>query len=332
MKNVCAKLMMCLLIVAMCSEQGIAKEPLQPLTIQLDYFANVQCAGILLAKERGWYEEKGIDLTIREWKKGISPDKEVVAGKAQIGVAAGALLIKARAEGTPLKAIAVQFQKSPLCLLSKKEKRIKTPEDLKGKKIGVTTPKTILMTKIVLANEGLHFDDIITVRTGGDLRFLIDDEIVAFTCFMNNHPLIMKAKGYEVTNIPAFKYGYDFYSKAYITTEAMIRGQPKLIQNFLDVTLHGWREAYKDLPATAQLVVEKYYPKGSVSQQTESLKVFKFLARLGEGRQFLGWMEEEYWAKGIDILHKFKQIDKKIPAADVFTLKFLESVYFGKKE
>ncbi|MDM8524388.1 hypothetical protein QUF80_13555 [Desulfococcaceae bacterium HSG8] len=46
-------------------------------------------------------------------------------------------------------------------------------------------------------------------------------------------------------------------------------------------------------------------------------------------------MEEEYWAKGIDILHKFKQIDKKIPAADatdVFTLKFLESVYFGKKE
>jgi len=42
-------------------------------------------------------------------------------------------------------------------------------------------------------------------------------------------------------------------------------------------------------------------------------------------------LEEEYWAKGIDILHKFKQIDKKIPADDVFTLEFLESVYFGKK-
>ncbi|RLC08330.1 MAG: hypothetical protein DRI57_24225 [Deltaproteobacteria bacterium] len=82
--------------------------------------------------------------------------------------------------------------------------------------------------------------------------------------------------------------------------------------------------------STAKLVVEKYYPQGSVSQQTESLKVFKFLATLGEGRQFPGWME--YWAKGIDILYKFKQIDRKVPADDVFTMKFLEDIYFGKKK
>ena len=84
--------------------------------------------------------------------------------------------------------------------------------------------------------------------------------------------------------------------------------------------------------STAKLVVEKYYPEGSVSQQTESLKAFEFLARLGEGRKRLGWMEKEYWAKGIDILHKFGQTDRKIPAADVFTMKFLEDVYFGKKK
>jgi len=112
----------------------------------------------------------------------------------------------------------------------------------------------------------------------------------------------------------------------------MSRKQPDMIRKFLDATLRGWEEAFRDPAATAKLVVEKYYPKGSVSQQTESLKVFKFLARLSEGKKRLGWMEKEYWAKGIDILHKFKQIDKKIPADDVFTLEFLDSVYFGKKK
>ena len=56
-------------------------------------------------------------------------------------------MIEARAGGKPLKAIGVQFQKSPLCLTSKKDKGIKSPKDLLGKKVGVSMPKTVLMTK-----------------------------------------------------------------------------------------------------------------------------------------------------------------------------------------
>jgi len=59
--------------------------------------------------------------------------------------------------------------------------------------------------------------------------------------------------------------------------------------------------------------------------------VFKYLATLGEGK-YLGWMEDNYWQKGIDILYNFKQIDKKIPANEVFTMDFLNAVYFGKKQ
>ena len=332
MKNVCVRMMMCLLIVAICSGHGIAKEPPQPLTIQLNWLANVEFAGVLLAKERGWYEDAGIDLTIRRWETGLDPIEEVVAGKAQIGVAEGADIIKARSGGKKISAVATQFQKSPLCLISKKKQGIKTPEQLRGKRVGINHPAAILMIKIVLADVGMKYDDIVPVEVGWDIQPLLSDKTDVYPGYMNNEPLSMKEKGYEVNVIPAFRHGYDFYSEVYFVTDTMIRKQPDMVRKFLDATLRGWKEAFRDPAATAKLIVEKYYPQGSVSQQTESLKVFKFLATLGEGRQFPGWMEKEYWKKGIDILHKFKQIDRKVPADDVFTLEFLESVYFGKKK
>ena len=106
MKKVCAKVLVCLTAVLLLTGQGLAKEPPQSMTVQLNWVPNAQFAGILLAKERGWYREAGIDLTINGWKVGVSSTDEVVAGRAQIGVAEGDALIKARAKGSPVKAIA----------------------------------------------------------------------------------------------------------------------------------------------------------------------------------------------------------------------------------
>ncbi|MDM8551378.1 ABC transporter substrate-binding protein [Desulfobacterales bacterium HSG2] len=330
MKDVGVRLMMCLLVVVLFSGQGFAKEPLQPFTIQLNWLTNVEFAGVLLAKERGWYEKAGIDLTVRGWESGLSPIEEVIAGKAQIGVVGGANIIKARSNGKKIRAVAAKFQKSPFCLIIKKKQGIKTPGQLRGKRVGIFHPSTTLMTKIVLADAGIKYDDIIPVKIGWDIQSFLDDRIDVRPGYMNSEPLSIKEKGYEINIIPAFRHGYDFYSDVYFVTDTVIQKQPDMIRKFLDATLRGWKEAFNDLAGTAKLIVEKYYPEGSVKQQTESLKVFKFLARLGEGRKYLGWMEEEYWAKGIDILHKFKQTERKIPVGDVFTLKFLESVYFKK--
>ncbi len=108
----------------------------------------------------------------------------------------------------------------------------------------------------------------------------------------------------------------------------MIEKQPQLIQAFLNVTTRGWREAFKNPEETARMIVAKYFPEGSVPQQIESLKIFHTLATVGLvlGDNMIGIMEGRFWAKGVDILYKYKQIDKKIPATVLFTLEFLKNV------
>ncbi len=330
MKNVCVT-MMCLFIMALCPGQGLAKEPLQPMTIQLDWVTNVAFAGILAAKDRGRYREAGIDLTIRGTESGLSPIDAVLAGKAQIGVAEGAEIIEAMAKGQKVRAIATHFQRSPYCLISKESSGITVPDQLTGKRIGISPYDTTLMLKIVLANQAVAFKDIVLVRIE-NLQPFINDEIDVCQGYMSNELLTLRDQGHKVAYIPAFNYGYDFYSSVCFVTDAMIQKQPELIRKFLEVSLRGWEEAFKNPATTAQVVVEKYYPEGSVPHETESLKILKFVAKLGEGRKYLGWMEEEYWAKGVDILHKFKHIEKKIPAKDLFTLEFLRNIYFMKKK
>ena len=48
------------LIAVLLAAPAYAKDQLKPLTIQLNWVTNVQFAGVLLAKERGWYKEAGI--------------------------------------------------------------------------------------------------------------------------------------------------------------------------------------------------------------------------------------------------------------------------------
>jgi ABC-type nitrate/sulfonate/bicarbonate transport system substrate-binding protein len=103
-----------------------------------------------------------------------------------------------------------------------------------------------------------------------------------------------------------------------------------VIERFLEVTFRGWREAFQDPTATAQLIVEHYYPEGSIQQQAEELKLFQSLATLGVGEELLGMMGELIWKRGIEILHQYGEIDQKIPASDVFTIEFLKNVY-GRK-
>ncbi|MDM8544603.1 ABC transporter substrate-binding protein [Desulfococcaceae bacterium HSG9] len=320
------------LIPVLLASPAYAKEQLKPLTIQLNWVTNVQFAGVLLAKKRGWYEATGIDLTVRGWKKGVAAVDEVVVGKAQIGVTEGADIIKARSKGNKIRAVATQFQKAPFCLVSKKNLGIETPEQLTQKKIGTNTAAAILMTKIVLADAGLKYNEITPVKVGWDIQVLLDDKIDVYLGYINNEPLSMKEKGYEANVIPAFKYGYDFYSEVYFVTDTMIQKYPDLIQAFLNVTMRGWREAFKTPKATAEMIVAEYYPKGSVSQQTESLKIFHTLATVGTavGDNMIGIMDKDYWQKGVDILLKFKQIEKKIPAEDLFTLKFVQKTFTSK--
>jgi NitT/TauT family transport system substrate-binding protein len=72
-------------------------EPLFPLTVQLDWIENAQFAGLLVAKEKGWYAQQGLDVTIEPVNRTtLDTVGPVVKGRNVIGCADGMVLLQAR--------------------------------------------------------------------------------------------------------------------------------------------------------------------------------------------------------------------------------------------
>jgi ABC-type nitrate/sulfonate/bicarbonate transport system substrate-binding protein len=107
----------------------------------------------------------------------------------------------------------------------------------------------------------------------------------------------------------------------------MLQEQPDVLETFLRVTFRGWREALRDPVAAAQCIVEHYYPEGEVQQQTEELKLYRFLATRGVGERLLGIMRDAVWTKGIEILHQSGQIEHTFPANELSSPELLKRIY-----
>src|SRR5260370_19212305 len=105
--------LLCYLLFAICYS-GSAATAGKPITLQLDWKANAQFAGPLVAKEAGWYREAGLDVTSRPADEHTDPVAEVVNHPGWIGVCEADVLLFARTTGQPLRESATLFHSTRL--------------------------------------------------------------------------------------------------------------------------------------------------------------------------------------------------------------------------
>ena len=110
------------------------------ISIRLSWLHQFQFAGFYVAKARGFYEDVGLDVTIKEYEQGIDIVQEVLQGKSTYGVDKTSLLIH-KSQGNAVCAIMALFQESPSVLLTTNP-AIRTVKDLKNKTLMVLPDET----------------------------------------------------------------------------------------------------------------------------------------------------------------------------------------------
>ncbi|MBR9885626.1 MAG: ABC transporter substrate-binding protein, partial [Oceanospirillales bacterium] len=108
--------------------------PLESVRLQLKWFHSFQFAGYYMAKEKGFYEEAGLDVELIERDPKLNNIRQVIEGTADYGVADSSLLLY-RAEGNPVRVMASIFQHSPLVFITRGSSDNIGPESLAGKRL-----------------------------------------------------------------------------------------------------------------------------------------------------------------------------------------------------
>jgi len=275
--------------------------------VQLDWIPNVQFAGVLVAKEKGWYGEAGLDVSVRQidlqaMATSVGP---VLKGPNVIGIADGLVLLNARADHKPVKAFATMLQASPLCILALREGPIRTFRDLAGKRIGLHSYDHIQLG-LMLAYNHMTMNDVRAVEIGDDLTSLIEGRIDAQVAYSIDEKVAIELKGHPTVVLPGYENGFITYSQVYYTTDDFFRRQPDLLLAFLKATNRGWREAFAHPGETAKMVVGTYLKNGDTAYQEKSLRELEHFATL-ESNQ-LGGMRLSTWEKSCEVFNLPKSL------------------------
>ena len=113
-------------------------EAADKLTLQLKWVTQAQFGGYYVAKDKGFYEEAGLDVDIKPGGPDIAPPQVIAGGGADVIVDWMPSALASREKGVPLVNIAQLFKRSGMMLTCRKETGIKDPKtDFKGRTLGV---------------------------------------------------------------------------------------------------------------------------------------------------------------------------------------------------
>lgn len=290
-----------------------ANPDLQSVTLQLRWLHQFQFAGYIMAKEKGFYQEEGLDVFIRPGGPGIAPVNEVLEDKAQYGVGNMEVLSLFQ-QGKPLVALAAIYQHSPSILLVRQDSKIYSVHDLKGKRVmlfpGHDDPELLGM----MLSQGLKPGDIERIDTSTDINDLIDGKTDAFNAYLTNEPFFMQEKGIGARIINPRNYGINFYSDVLFTTQSELRNHPTRVAAFRRASLEGWAYALDHPKETIQVLVEKYQVNRSPRHLLYESNMVRemVLPELVE----LGYMSETRWQQIAVQLAQLGIISKVQPLND----------------
>ncbi len=296
-----------------CFSALYAEPPMEKVSVKLQWADQFQFAGYYVAKEKGFYRDAGLDVTIQKFDPKKLAVDEVISGRSTYGIGRSSLLVD-RMEGKNVVALAAIFQTSPFVLLSKKSADIQTPRDLVGKRVMMTQDfQDTISIRAMLSSQDIRMDQIKFLEHSYNPMDIANGKTDVMACYISNEPFVLKEKGVETNAINPEAYGFDFYSDILFTTETEVQKHPKRVRAFVDATLKGWEYAFAHIPETAQLIRERYNAQNkSLQSLVYEGEVLKSLAY--KGNLPLGAISAEKFHRISDIyrIMGIKQDEKRL--------------------
>lgn len=239
------------------------------ISVQYSWIKNEEFAGEYYAYDEGYYDEAGFGTV-----SGIAgPDTGVaklLSGTVQVALSDAASVGAAVAEqDAPLKIIGTTFQKNPFTIVSLTSGGdIKTPEDLKGKKIGVQDSNASVFAALLNAN-GIDPADVTVVPVDFDPTPLINGEVDGFMAYLTNEAITVEMAGYPVTNLAYAENGLPYVAETFTVTDQYLAENRDLIKAFLMAEIKGWTKTFTEpVDDTVTKVTEHYNESAAAGDLT----------------------------------------------------------------
>ncbi len=247
---------------AVMSTAAMAKDKV---TLQLKWVTQAQFAGYYVAKDKGFYDEAGLDVTIKPGGPDIAPPQVIAGGGADVVIDWMPSALASREKGVKLVNIAQPFKRSGMMLTCRKETGIKSPADFKGKTLGVwffgnEYPFLSWMSKLGLSTKGGK-DGVTVLKQGFNVDPLLQKQADCVSTMTYNEYWQIIDAGLKPSDLVVFKYedqGVSTMEDGLYVLESKLK-DPKFVDKmarFVKASMKGWAFARANPDEAADIVLE----------------------------------------------------------------------------
>jgi NitT/TauT family transport system substrate-binding protein len=311
------------IVLAVAACEPTSASVLTPVAVQLNWTHSNSFAGYYAADKNGYYAAEGLAVTFLEGKADMDYIAPVLAGQAQFGTVTADVLILARAEGKPVRTVAVVYRRSPVVFFALTSTGITRPQDLVGKKIRVTTNLAPTL-RAMMARVGISPDQYTEVTLASDLALFASGQVPVWGSYLNVFATEVKQAGYKINILYPDDYGVHFFGNSIYTRDDYVAQNPDVVRRFLRATLKGWTFAVENPNAVGEMVV-KYKPNADAA--LEIAEMIASIPIVNTGEDYVGWMKPEIWTGMGATLREQGLLTRTLDLTQVYTMQFLQEIY-----
>jgi len=227
--------------------------------VALDWTPNTNHTGLLVGRDRGYYDAEGLDLRLIE--PGPTVALQLVAlRQAEFGISSQEYVTMARAQGIPVVSIAALYPHNTSGFASPADRGIQTASDLVGKTYagwGSEMEEAMIRTVMQLHGqdpETVAVTNIGTIDFTTAVRLDIADFYWVFYGWQGVHAEL-ESIAFDFLPLPDLADVLDYYTPVLITSEQLLDRDPELVSRFLRATAGGYTRAVREPESSADLLV-----------------------------------------------------------------------------
>ncbi len=250
------------LAIGLGSSMAMAKDAV---TLQLKWVTQAQFAGYYVAKEKGFYDELDLDVTIKPGGPDIAPPQVIIGGGADVIIDWMPSALASREKGVPLVNIAQPFKHSGMMLTCRKDSGIKSPADFKGKTLGVwffgnEYPFLSWMSKLGIPTTG-GADGVTVLKQGFNVDPILQKQAHCVSTMTYNEYWQIIDAGLTADDLIVFKYedqGVSTMEDGLYVLEKNLKDAAfaDKMARFVKASMKGWAWARDNSDAAADIVLE----------------------------------------------------------------------------
>jgi len=324
------------------AEEAVAGEctELTPVSLQLQWFVQAQFGGYYAAKDKGYYEEQCLDVTILEGGVDIVPQTVLAQGGADFAISWVPKALSSREQGAGIVDVAQVFQRSGTLQVSFADSGITTAADFKGKKIGNWGFGNEYEVFAAITKAGLDpAADVEHVQQQFDMVALLNGEIDAAEAMTyNEYAMVLEAINpdtgelYQPSDFNVVNYndeGVAMYQDAVWASEERLAdpAYQDTTQRFVTASLKGWIHCRDNAQECADIITANGSKLGASHQLWMMNEVNKLIWPSPAG---VGIIDQALWDQTVSVSLNTKNLEGATiltadPGAAAFTNQFAEA-------